>query len=102
MRFTVTFDGEQRCGHPYGVYQGYKVIPSHHSYAVVLGDTWEVELQVHWESGDARPQSNVTKEPVRWGAVMYVWPMKRVKPGQTGAPNEGSGEEESTCLERAG
>lgn len=80
QRFTVVFDQVQTGGHPCGDYRGYKVIPSHHSYQVQRGQAWEVVEILRWESGWTKPIENFknSESHVGWGAVIYVWPVRRV------------------------
>ena len=80
QRFTVTFDRTQTAGHPCGLYRGYKVIPSQHTYDVKRGETWEVEEIVRWEAGGT---TRITKfgelsKHITRGPVIYVWPVRRV------------------------
>ena len=80
QRFSVVFDQTQTGGHPFGVYRGYKVIPSHHSYQVQRGQTWEVEEILRWEHGGTKSIEYLknSESRVGWGPVIYVWPLRRV------------------------
>ena len=56
------------------------MIPTHHSYSVHYGEVWAVEEILRWEADTMRCFDKVKQPdyPVQWGAVIYVWPVKRL------------------------
>jgi len=77
-RFIVHFDQRDRCGHPIGFRQGYKIIASHHTYDVQPGERWEVEEIIRWESGQAKSYENNRSDLIGWGKIIYVRPISNL------------------------